>query len=45
MGYLEQVKDLGRFNRAFDVLGAITLILAGLYMLNAYFFAIPWLAG
>jgi len=45
MGYLEQMKGLGRFNRAFEVLGGITLILAGLYMLNAYFFVIPWLAA
>lgn len=45
MGWLENLKLLGRYQKAFEVGGAVVLILAGLYMLNAYFFVIPALAG
>lgn len=45
IGWLEGLKGLSRSQRAFDVLGGIVLILSGLYMLNAYFFVIPELAG
>lgn len=45
MGWLETVKPLGRYQRTFDVVGGVLLVLAGLYMLNAYFFFVPALAG
>jgi len=31
--------------RSFEIIGALLLILSGLYMLNAYFFFIPVLAA
>lgn len=45
MGWLETLKPLGRYQRAFDVAGGVLLVLAGLYMLNAYYFFVPELAG
>ena len=45
IGWLERFRPLARYQKAFEVLGAIVLMLAGLYMLNAYFFVIPELAG
>ena len=45
MGWLETVKPLGRYQRAFDIVGGVLLVLTGLYMLNAYFFVVPALAG
>lgn len=45
IGWLEEFRFLGRYQRAFEVIGGLVLILAGLYMLNAYFFVIPILAG
>ncbi|MGE0288442.1 MAG: cytochrome c biogenesis CcdA family protein [Bradyrhizobium sp.] len=45
IGWLEGLKGLRRSQRAFDIVGGIVLILSGLYMLNAYFFIIPELAG
>lgn len=45
MGWLETLKPLARYQRAFDVAGGVLLVLAGLYMLNAYFFVVPELAG
>lgn len=45
MGWLESLKPLARYQRAFDVGGGILLVLVGLYMLNAYFFVVPQLAG
>lgn len=44
VGALEAMKPLARHQRAFEVLGAVVLILAGLYMLNAFFLVIPELA-
>lgn len=44
LGWLEALKPLSRYGRAFEIAGAIALILAGLYMLNAFFFVIPELA-
>lgn len=44
VGALEALKPLGRYGRAFEVAGGVTLILAGLYMLNAFFLVIPELA-
>jgi cytochrome c-type biogenesis protein len=45
MGWLESLSGLQRYQRGFEIAGAITLILAGLYMLNAYLFIVPALAG
>ena len=45
MGWLEQLRPLARCQRALDIAGGITLVLVGLYMLNAYFFIVPALAG
>lgn len=45
MGWLETLKPLARYQRAFDVFCGVLLILAGLYMLNAYFFFVPELAA
>jgi cytochrome c-type biogenesis protein len=45
IGWLENLKPLGRYHRAFEIAGGIVLILAGLYMLNAYFFIVPELAA
>jgi len=45
VGWLESLKPLAKFSRAFETLGGIALIAAGLYLLNAYFFWIPELAG
>lgn len=44
MGWLEQLRSLSRYQRAFDIGGGVMLILMGLYMLNAYFFVVPGLA-
>src|SRR3970040_1861331 len=40
VGWLETLKVLSRSQRAFDIAGGLLLILAGLYMLNAYFIVI-----
>ena len=45
VGWVESLRFLARYRRAFEILGGLTLIAAGLYMLNAYFFWIPELAG
>jgi cytochrome c-type biogenesis protein len=45
VGWLESLSGLQRYQRVFEIAGAVTLVLAGLYMLNAYFFIIPQLAG
>lgn len=44
LGWLESLKVLQRFQRLFEVLGGLVLILSGLYMLNAYYFWVPALA-
>jgi cytochrome c-type biogenesis protein len=44
IGWLENLKPLAKYQRAFEILGGLTLIIAGLYMLNAYYFFIPELA-
>ena len=44
MGWLESLSVLQRYQKVFEIVGALTLILAGLYMLNAYYFVIPALA-
>jgi cytochrome c-type biogenesis protein len=45
MGGLERLRWLSRYQRGFDVAGGVTLVVAGLYMLNSYLFLIPALAG
>jgi cytochrome c-type biogenesis protein len=45
IGWLEGLKVLAKYRTAFETVGGLTLIAAGLYMLNAYFFFIPELAA
>jgi len=45
MGWLENLKTLRNAQGTFEVIGALLLILSGLYMLNAYFYLIPELAA
>jgi len=45
IGWLESLKALRHSQRIFEIIGALLLILSGLYMLNAYFYIIPWLAA
>jgi len=45
VGWLENLKGLATYRRVFEAAGGLTLVVAGLYMLNAYFFWIPELAG
>lgn len=44
VGWLETLKVLSRSQKAFETAGGLLLILAGLYLLNAYFIVIPDLA-
>jgi cytochrome c-type biogenesis protein len=43
-GWLENLSVLGKYQKVFEIAGAVTLIASGLYMLNAYYFWIPSLA-
>lgn len=45
VGWLENLKSIVAYRRVFEAVGGLTLVAAGLYMLNAYFFWIPELAG
>ncbi|HKJ09111.1 MAG TPA: cytochrome c biogenesis protein CcdA, partial [Gammaproteobacteria bacterium] len=45
VGWLEGLSGLQRYHRVFSTAGGLLLILSGLYMLNAYYFVIPSLAG
>ena len=45
VGWLESLKPLAQSQKMFEIIGAILLILSGLYMLNAYFLFIPDLAA
>jgi cytochrome c-type biogenesis protein len=45
IGYLENLRGLSEYRRRFEIIGAVTLIASGLYMLNAYFLWLPQLAG
>ena len=38
IGWLESLGPLARHHRLFEVLGGIVLVLAGLYLMNSYFF-------
>ena len=43
-GWLENLSVLTKYQKGFEIAGAVTLIASGLYMLNAYYFWIPSLA-
>jgi cytochrome c-type biogenesis protein len=45
MGWLESLAVLQHYQKVFEMLGALLLILSGLYMLNAYFFFLPAFAA
>lgn len=45
VSWLESLSVLKRYQKVFEILGGLLLILSGLYMLNAYFFFIPELAA
>ncbi len=45
IGWLENLRCLAIYRRVFDTVAGLTLILSGLYMLNAYFIWIPELAA
>ncbi|MBN9086714.1 MAG: sulfite exporter TauE/SafE family protein [Reyranella sp.] len=45
IGWLENMRGLDAYRRAFETAGGIILVLMGLYMLNAYFFWMPGLAA
>ncbi len=45
IGWLEGLKSLRNSQKTFEVIGAVLLILSGLYMLNAYFYIFPALAA
>ena len=44
VGWFESLNSLSRYQRPIEVLGGITLMVFGVYMLNAYYFWIPALA-
>ena len=44
VGWLENLNSLARYRRSFEIAGGLTLIVMGLYMLNAVYFWIPALA-
>lgn len=45
IGWAERFPAMGRYQRWVDVGGGVVLVLAGFYLLNAYFFWIPALAA
>jgi cytochrome c-type biogenesis protein len=45
VGLLERLRGFDRHRRVFEAIGGVALILAGAYLMNAYFFWIPELAG
>ena len=42
MGWLESLKMLSRYQKGLEIVAGITLILAGLYLLNEYFFIVQY---
>jgi cytochrome c-type biogenesis protein len=44
IGWLENLKGLSRCRRGFEIVGGLTLIVMGFYMLNAVYIWIPELA-
>jgi cytochrome c-type biogenesis protein len=45
LGLVENLQVFARYRRMFETTAGLTLIASGLYLLNAYFFWIPALAG
>lgn len=45
LGWLENLRSFNPYRRIFENVGGLALIASGLYLLNAYFFWIPVLAG
>jgi len=45
VGWLESLKPLKHAQKTFELIGALLLVLSGLYMLNAYYYLIPQLAA
>lgn len=45
VGWLESLRSLAAYRRVFEIAGGLTLVVTGVYMLNAYYFWIPELAG
>jgi len=43
--WLETLRRAAPLARAVELAGAAALVLSGLYLLNAYYFWIPWLAA
>jgi cytochrome c-type biogenesis protein len=44
VGWLENLRAFSKFQKPIEIAGGLTLIVFGLYMLNAYYFWIPQLA-
>ncbi len=44
VGWLENLRVLAKYQKAFEMIGTVTLVASGLYMLNAYYFWVPSLA-
>jgi cytochrome c-type biogenesis protein len=44
VGWLENLSVLGKYQKGFEIAGAVVMIASGLYMLNAYYFWVPSLA-
>jgi len=44
VGWLENLKVLSKYQKPIEVLGGVTMIAFGFYMLNAYYFWVPSLA-
>lgn len=42
MGWLESLKVISRHQKAIEIVAGVTLILTGLYLLNEYFFIVPY---
>ncbi len=42
MGWLESLQILSRYQRVFEIIAGVTLMLTGLYLLNEYFFIIQY---
>ena len=40
MGWLESLRILSRYQKPFEVIGGVVLVLSGLYLLNSYFFLV-----
>lgn len=45
IGWLKRAPAVDRFRRPFEIVSGLMMLLAGFYMLNAYFIWIPTLAG